>query len=83
MIEDIKFNITIFTISIIEFFKEYWVPVLKQFNPRSLYYMARYGKWEHGYDHWENKPRFGLYHVYYDGNHLVLHIGNHYISVYY
>lgn len=83
MITLFKFYSTYYCIRIKYFYLYNVEDVLKQLTPRSLYNIIRYGFWDYGYNDWPGKPKLGLYYIYYDGNHLCLHIGKFYLSVEY
>lgn len=42
---------------------------------RDLPSTLRYGRWSWGWERWKDKPRFGLFHFWYDGIHYVFHLG--------
>lgn len=42
-----------------------------------------YGEWYWGWEWYENKPKFGFFHHYYDGNIVAFHLGKFWIEVYY
>lgn len=48
-----------------------------------VYSAIRYGEWDWGYEDWKGKPKFALLHMYYDGDHVALHLGKFHISVVY
>ena len=50
---------------------------------RHCYHAIRYGDWDLGWDSYKNKPMFGFYHTYYDGNHFSFHCYKLWISAYY
>jgi hypothetical protein len=50
---------------------------------RHITIALRYGEWSWGYGWYEDKPKFGFYHVYYDGNHAAFHLGKLWIAVFY
>ena len=50
---------------------------------KSCYHAIRYGDWNCGWEYYKDKPIFGFYTAYYDGNHSVFHCGKLWISVYY
>lgn len=83
MVSWFKFYSTYIVCRIIYFYQYHVKDVLKQLTPRRMYYIIRYGFWDYGYDDWDDKPKFGIYYLYYDGNNLALHIGNFYLSVEY
>ena len=48
-----------------------------------IYWAIRYGKWYCGWEQWEDKPQWGFYHDWFDGNHAVVHIYKLWIGVEY
>jgi hypothetical protein len=48
-----------------------------------LYYAIRYGEWSCGWEMYENKPPFGIYHTYYDGDHMTFHCYKLWVNVSY
>ena len=48
-----------------------------------VYWAIRYGEWDCGWEHYEDKPMLGVYHSYYDGNWTCLHCYKLWISVHY
>lgn len=46
-----------------------------------LWAAMRWGDWYCGWELWEGKPRFGLFHLYYDGWRLCFHAGPLYLEV--
>lgn len=42
---------------------------------RDLPYALWYGTWSCGLERWKGKPRFGLFHFWYDGVHYAFHLG--------
>ena len=50
---------------------------------RHCYHAIRYGDWDLGWESYKDKPMFGFYHTYYDGNHFSFHCYKLWISAYY
>ena len=50
---------------------------------RHCYYAVRYGEWNCGWEMYENKPKFGFYSFWYDGQHVGFHLYKFWIDVYY
>lgn len=50
---------------------------------KHIYWAVRYGKWHLGWGQWEDKPQWGFYHNWFDGNHAVVHIYKLWIGVEY
>lgn len=50
---------------------------------KRLYYMLRYGEWSMGWESYPDKPMFGLYREYYDGDYITFHCYKLWIVLYY
>lgn len=50
---------------------------------KHVYWALRYGEWSVGWENYKDKPKFGVFFMYYDGHHCALHFGPGWISVYY
>ena len=48
-----------------------------------VYFAIRYGEWSWGWEMYDNKPMFGFFHEYYDGNYSGFHCYKLWISVIY
>lgn len=48
-----------------------------------MYAIIRYGEWYAGWVMYDGKPMLGVYHDYYDGHHICLHVYKFYLGVYY
>jgi hypothetical protein len=50
---------------------------------KHIYYAVRYGEWHSGWEQYEGKPQLGVFHHWYDGYHISLHIYRLWIGVSY
>lgn len=48
-----------------------------------VYFALRYGSWDWGWENYEKKPMFGVYHTWYDGYHTTFHLYKLWINVHY
>ena len=48
-----------------------------------IHHALRYGDWDCGWEMYEDKPMFGLYKIYYDGDHVALHLYKFWVAVSY
>lgn len=50
---------------------------------RHCWWAIRYGEWHCGWKMYKDKPKFGFYHFYYDGNCAGFHLYKFWLSVRY
>jgi hypothetical protein len=52
-------------------------------NLRTFVYTAIYGDWYWGWEDYEGKPKLLAMHLYYNGDHYIVHLGKLYFGVTY